>query len=154
MHTHIEMKEMPHMQLAYVSHVGVAGLEHTFERIATWAKAQGILEGENSHMIRIFHDSFKDTDADKVRMSIGVILNQELHVDSPIEKMNIEKGKHLVGRFTLEPKEFGQAWQELFIWLNVNGFKKSKGNPFELYYNNLNDHPERKCLVDLCIPIE
>lgn len=154
MHTHIVMKEMPNMQLAYLPHVGVDKLEQTFEQVATWAKTHGLHEDENAHLIRIFHDSFKETDADKVRMSIGVILNQDLPIEKPIEKMSIEKGKHLVGRFTIEPKEFGQAWQELFTWMNVNGYKKAKGNPFEIYFNDMNNHSENKCIVELCIPVE
>lgn len=153
MHTHIIIKEMPTMQLAYLSHVGLAGLEHTFEQMAQWAKAHGIGEDENGHMIRIFHDSFKDTDADKVRMSIWVILPQDLPIEKPIEKMMLEKGKHLVGKFTIEPNEFGQAWQELFSWMNANSYKKAEGNPFEIYFNDMNNHPENKCIVELCIPI-
>jgi AraC family transcriptional regulator len=26
--------------------------------------------------------------------------------------------------------------------------------PFEIYHNNFNTHPEKKCLVDLYIPVE
>jgi AraC family transcriptional regulator len=38
--------------------------------------------------------------------------------------------------------------------MNENGYKKADQNPFEIIYNNYNEHPEKKCIVDLCIPIE
>jgi AraC family transcriptional regulator len=38
--------------------------------------------------------------------------------------------------------------------MNENGYKKANQNPFEIIHNNFSDHPEKKCMVDLYIPIE
>lgn len=66
----------------------------------------------------------------------------------------IEKGKYITGHFEISLDEFEKSWTGLFIWMNENGYKKTEGNPFEIYQNNFNDHPEKKCVVDLYIPIE
>ena len=150
----IEIKEMPEKYLAYVTQIGVNGIEEAFQRIIHWALSKNLLSKDNTHVCRLFHDSFKVTDADKVRMSIGIISGQELQVENEIGLTKIEKGKNIVGRFEIEPREFEKSWDSLFIWMNENGYKKADRYPFEIYYNNMNEHPEKKCIVDLCIPIE
>ncbi len=150
----IEINEMPKMNLAYVTQIGVNGIEDAFQRIIKWATPKELLSKKNTHVCRVFHDSFKVTDADKVRMSIGIITDQEITVDGEVGLTTIEKGKNIVGRFVIEPIEFEKSWDSLFIWMNENGYKKSDRYPFEMYRNNMNEHPEKKCIVDLCIPIE
>ncbi len=154
MNAKIEINEMPKMNLAYVTQIGVNGIEDAFQRIIKWATPKELLSKKNTHVCRVFHDSFKVTDADKVRMSIGIITDQEITVDGEVGLTTIEKGKNIVGRFVIEPIEFEKSWDSLFIWMNENGYKKSDRYPFEMYRNNMNEHPEKKCIVDLCIPIE
>ncbi|MBK7357623.1 MAG: AraC family transcriptional regulator [Saprospiraceae bacterium] len=154
MNAKIEITEMPKMNLAYVTQIGVNGIDNAFQQILKWATPKGILAAKDTNVCRVFHDSFKVTDADKVRMSIGILTNQELTVDNEIGLTTIEKGKNIVGHFIIELKEFEKSWDSLFIWMNENGYKKADRYPFEIYHNNFNEHPERKCIVDLCIPIE
>jgi len=154
MNAKIEIREMPKMELAYITQIGVEGIENAFERILRWARPKGLLAGEDSNITRIFHDSFKITDADKVRMSIGVILTSTIQTEGEVSLTTIERGKCIVGRYEIEPKDFEISWNGLFIWMNENGYKKAERNPFEIYRNNPDEHPEKKCIVDLCIPIE
>lgn len=154
MNANIEIIDMPIMNLAYVTQIGVSGIDKAFERILKWAIPKGILEKNDTHVCRVFHDSFKVTDADKVRMSIGIRSSHRLAVEHEISLTSLEKGKHIVGRFIIKPAEFETSWDSLFIWMNENGYKKADRYPFEIYHNNFNDHPEKKCIVDLCIPIE
>lgn len=74
----IELKEISKMKVAYITQIGKNGLENTFERIIKWARPRGIFSGSGSNVVRIFHDSIKITDADKVRMSIGVVVNNSV----------------------------------------------------------------------------
>lgn len=154
MNAKIEIKEMPKMNLAYVTQIGVNEIDNAFQRIIKWATPKELLANKDTNVCRVFHDSFKVTDEDKVRMSIGILTNQNLIVDGEVELSTIEKGKNIVGHFTIEPKEFEKSWDSLFIWMNENGYKKAERNPFEIYYNNYNEDPEKKCIVDLIIPIE
>ena len=154
MNAKIEIKELPQMNMAYVTQIGVNGIDEAFQRIVKWAIPKGLLAQANTHLARVFHDSFKVTDADKVRMSIGIISEQEMLVDGEIGLTTIDKGKTIVGYFIIEPKDFETAWNSLFIWMNENGYKKAARYPFEIYHNNFNEHPEKKCIVELYIPIE
>ncbi len=154
MNAKIEIKEMPKMNVVYTTQIGVNGVENAFERMLKWAIPKDILKEEESNMVRIFHDSFKITDEDKVRMSIGITIKQPITVDGELGITTIENGKYIVGRFEIEPVDFEKSWNGLFIWMNENGYKKDGRYPFEIYHNNPNMHPEKKCIVDLCIPIE
>ena len=142
------------MKVAYITQIGINGIENAFEKIIKWARPRGVFLESKSNVVRIFHDSFKVTDADKVRMSIGVVVNNPVKAEGKVGLTTIEKGKYIVGHFEIKPKEFEKSWDGLFIWMNDKGYKKADRFPFEVYYNHYNDHPEKKCIVDLCIPVE
>ncbi|MEO6303401.1 MAG: helix-turn-helix domain-containing protein [Bacteroidia bacterium] len=154
MNAKIEVKEMPKIELAYITQIGVMGLENAFERLIKWARPKGLLKSNEQNIVRIFHDSFKFTEEEKVRMSIGVILKNKILTDNKVGLTIIEKGTCVVGHFEIEHKDFEISWSSLFIWMNEQGYKKSDKNPYEMYYNDFNDHPEKKSIVDFCIPIE
>lgn len=149
----IEIIEVSKMNLAYITQIGVNGLEQAFKRILKWAIPRGLLAKGDSNVCRVFHDSFKVTEAEKVRMSIGILSNFPITTDGEVELTTIEGGKTITGHFIIEPNEFEKAWDSLFIWMNENGYKRAEKFPFEVYHNNYNEHPEKKCIVDLCIPI-
>ena len=67
------------------------------------------------------HDSFKVTEADKVRMSASVLLNQPIETEGEIGRRSVEAGKFIVGCFEIELGEFEKSWTGLFLWMNENG---------------------------------
>ncbi len=152
MNAKIEIKEMPKMELAYVSSIGPQNLEAAYQKLIQWATPKGLVNRQVK-MVTVYHDSFKITEANKVRMSACLALSQPIEADGEIGLTSIEKGNFIVGSFEIGLNEFEKSWTGLFIWMNENGYKKADRNPFEIYYNNFNEHPERKCIVDFCIPI-
>jgi AraC family transcriptional regulator len=154
MHANIEIKETPEMNLASITQIGVNGIERAFERLIRWATPKGLLKSPEAKMVRIFHDSFKITAHDKVRMSISLLTDEPFETEGEIYRETILKSKCIVGRFEINPVGFEKAWSGLFIWMNENGYKKADGNPFEIYQNDFREHPEKKVVVDMHIPIE
>jgi AraC family transcriptional regulator len=150
----IEIKEMPKLDLAYISQIGHNGMQHAYSKLIKWATPKGLLENENLKIVTIYHDSFKITEPEKVRMSACISLKEKVEVDGEIGLTTIEKGKFIVGHFEIQITEFEQSWSGLFIWMSENGYKKADRNPYEIYYNNFNEHPEKISIVDFCIPIE
>lgn len=154
MNAKIEIKEMPKMDLAYITQIGVAGLEDAFARLIRWATPKNLSDNPRCKVARIYHDSFKFTTPDQVRMSVCILLDEPIEVSDEVGLTTINKGKFIVGHFEIEPKDFEKSWSSLFIWMNEKGYKKANQNPFEIIHNNFNDHPEKKCIVDLYIPVE
>ncbi len=154
MNAKIEIKETPQFNLAGVTHIGINGVENSFEKLIKWANSKHLFKDPEAKLGRLFYDSIKVTQPDKVRMSIFLITNEPFNVEGEINKLTINKGKCIVGRFEIAPHDFEKSWTGLFIWMNENGYKKSIENPFEIYHNDYREHPENKFIVDLYIPIE
>ncbi len=154
MNANIEIKNLPKHHFASITHVGIDGIENAFNRLITWAIPKGFMKNPETKMARIFHDSFKITAPNKVRMSICMLTNETFKAEGEIHKTATKKGKHIVGRYEITPLDFEKSWSSLFIWMNENGYKKAEENPFEIYHNDFREHPENKFVVDLCIPIE
>ena len=154
MHAKIEIKETQELHLASTTQIGVNGIERAFERLIRWATKKKLMKSPEARLARIFHDSFKITAPDKVRMDIGLITDEHFDAEGEIHKLTLQKSKCIVGRFEIVPDEFEKAWSGLFIWMNEHGYKKAAGNPFEIYHNDFREHPGKICVVDLHIPIE
>ena len=150
-----EVKTVEEHQLAYVSHVGkMDHIGNAFDKLIHWATPQGLMAQENLRMVTIYHDSPKITDPNHLRMSACMILNQPTKTNGEVGLRTLESTKCIVSRFEITPFEFQQAWESNFVWMTENGYKKDDKDPFEIYYNHYMDHPEKKFIVDLCIPVQ
>jgi AraC family transcriptional regulator len=153
MQAKIEIKEMPELKLAYITQIGAKGLASAYEKLIKWATPKSLLEYDKLKMVTIYHDSFKITNPDKVRMSACITIAEKFAIDGEIGFRTIAKGRYIVGSFEIGIAEFEKSWTALFIWMNEKGYKKADSDPFEIYHNNFNEHPQKKCIVDFCIPI-
>lgn len=153
MNAKIEIKEMPKIDLAYVSSIGPLNLENAYGTLMQWATPKGLMN-DQTKMITIYHDSFKFTEACNVRMSASILLDKDVETNGEIGRTSIKAGKFIVGSFEIGLNEFEKSWTGLFVWMNENGYKKADREPFEIYHNNFNEHPQRKAIVDFYIPIE
>ncbi len=153
MNAKIEVKELKKMDLAYVPCIGSHNLSSAFEKLIQWATPQGLMN-DQTKMVTVYHDSFKVTQANKVRMSASILLNEKVEIKGEIGLATLQGGKFIVGRYEIEANEFEKSWTGLFLWMNENGYTKADREPFEIYYNNFNEHPQRKATVDFCIPVQ
>ena len=154
MNAKIEVKETPELSYASITHVGIHGVEAVFDKLIKWAKPKGLFENPEGKMARIYHDSFKLTAPDKVRMSICVLTPETTEGEGEVTNEQTPKGKYIVGQFEITPHDFETAWTSLYVWMNENGYQKANSNPFEIYHNDFREHPENKCRVDLYIPVQ
>jgi AraC family transcriptional regulator len=153
MNATIEVKELPALSLAYITQIGPQGLGASFGRLMQWAGPKALLEGDFK-MLTVYHDSFKITPAPQVRMSASLVLEKDVEVDGEVKHKVLPAGKHIVAHHIIRTEAFSQAWSSLFVWMNEQGYTKAAADPFEIYHNDFNTHPENKCIVDLCIPIK
>lgn len=154
MNAKVAIKTIEQLNLAFITHIGQEGLGLAFEQLMKWARPKGLLDQKDFKMATIYHDSFKVTAPDKVRMSACLLLEKPVETNGLVGMTTIEKGKCIVGSFEIGVSEFPKSWTGLFIWMNENGYQKANRDPFEIYHNNFNEHPEKKCIVDFYIPIQ
>ncbi len=149
----IEVKEMPEIHLASVLSIGVQNIENSYNKLINWAIPKNLFPRENVKMITVYHDSFKVTAPDKVRIHACMLLDEPIKTDGEISPETLPKGKYIVGSFCIEINEFEKAWNGLFLWMKENGYEFRRSNPYEIYHNNFKENPQKKCIVDFCIPI-
>jgi AraC family transcriptional regulator len=149
------VKTIDKLELAYIGHQGkMEMVGSAFDRLVRWATPKGLMNQENLRMVTIYHDSPKISDPNNLRMSACMVLNSKISVDGEVGLRTIEPLKCIVSRFEISPYEFQQAWESSFVWMVENGYQKADNDPFEIYYNNYVDHPKKKFIVDLCIPVQ
>ncbi|WP_298540666.1 GyrI-like domain-containing protein [uncultured Aquimarina sp.] len=153
MNAKIEVTETPELHFASITQIGVNGMEQAFDKVLRWGRSKGILENDQAKMARVFHDSFKVTSPDKVRMSICILMKEPVVSEGEITPVSIKKGRSIIGRFEITPDGFEKAWSSLFVWMSEKGYTKSEETPFEIYHNDFRKHPENICIVDFYIPI-
>lgn len=154
MNLKIKVTDLPEMNLAAVMSLGIANVESSFNVLIDWAKEKQLFPREDLKMISVYHDSFKVTSPDKVRIHACMLLDKPLEKqDGEIFPETLEAGKFIVGSGELTLAEFEQSWVSLFLWMKENGYTTRKAFPFEIYHSNFKEHPEGKMLVDFCIPI-
>ena len=151
----IEVKELESINTAYVAYKGkMDDIKKAYNKLIAWGMQKGLMNNPNLKMITIYHDSPKISDPNNIGMSACVVLESLTSVDGEVGLKTIEAGKCIVSRFEIKPFEFQEAWENSFAWMIANNHKKNNDkDPFEIYYNNAENHPEGKFIVDFCIPI-
>ena len=153
MTTNIEVKTIKAIHTVGITCIGKAQMASTFNRLLDWAGSQGLLRQADFKMGTIFYDSFKITAPDKVRMCAFLPVEGPITTNGAIISTTLNSGLYIKAHYTLSIDEFPTTWMRLFKWMNDNGYKKRNEPPFEIYHNDFNTHPEKKCMVDMYIPV-
>ncbi|MBK6265123.1 AraC family transcriptional regulator [Marivirga sp. S37H4] len=153
MNAKIEIKEMSKANFMYISCLGSQELAGAFQKLISWAVPRGLMN-ERAKLMTIYHDSLKVTEEEKARLSACFILDKSIETGGEIELSEINAGRYIIGNFEIKLEEFEKSWTSLYLWMNEHGYKKADRDVFEIYHNNFNEHPEKKAIVDFCIPIE
>ena len=156
----VTVKELPEMNVVYVRHVGPykgdsALFEGLFQKIMTWAGTRGLFASPDLKIMSVYHDDPEITDQSKLRTSVCVTAPKDTVVDGEIGMMTVPGGNYAVTKFELAGDEFEDAWNSVFGgWLPGSGYQPDDGPCYELYYNNPKEHPEGKCIVEICVPVK
>jgi AraC family transcriptional regulator len=155
MNAQIEVKEMPELNVAFVQHVGDFNqIGQAYEKLMRWAGPKGLLSSPNMKTATIYHDDPKVTEMSKVRQSACITLENDIKARGEVGTMKVKAGTFAVGRFEITEQGFEKAWDSMCVWTAENGYKSRDGEYYELYHNDHMEHPERKFILDICIPVE
>lgn len=157
---HVEVKEMPELNVAYVRYIGPYKgdsklFEGLFNKLMTWAGPRGLIQFPDTLLLTVYHDDPKVTDESKLRTSICMTIPKNTPVEGEVGQMQVPGGKFAVARFELAEDEYEEAWNNVFgKWLPESGYQPDDRLCYEFYHNNPKEHPENKCIVDICIPVK
>jgi AraC family transcriptional regulator len=76
-------------------------------------------------------------------------------VDGEVGRMVIPAGTWAIAGFELAEDEYPAAWDAVFSgWLPDSGYQPTDGACYEQYLNDPAQHPEHKCIVNICVPVK
>jgi AraC family transcriptional regulator len=156
----VEVKDMPELTLAYVRHIGAyqgnpALFGNLIARLMMWAGPRDLCRFPETKVIAVYHDDPKVTDEDKLRVSVGINVARGTAVEGEIGRMTLAGGAFAVARFEITTDQFERAWDSLYGgWLPASGYQPDDRPCYEVYHNDPGQHPEKKCVVDICVPVK
>ena len=156
----VEIKKFPEMHVAYVRHIGpYAGdsalFQSLFGKLMRWAGPRGLMSNPDTIVLTVYHDDPNVTEESKLRTSACITIPADTVVDGEIGKMNLDPGDYAVGHFEIDEDEYGEAWNHLMGgWLPQSGYQPDDRTCFEMNLNDPSKHPEKKHIVDICIPVK
>jgi AraC family transcriptional regulator len=123
MNLKIKVTELPEMNLAAVMSLGIANVEASFNVLMDWARTRNLFSAEHVKMISVYHDSFKVTSPEKVRIHACMLLEEALKThEGEVFSETIEAGKFIVGSGEVTLNDFEQCWVSLFLWMKENQY--------------------------------
>ena len=156
----VEVREFEDMHVAYVRHVGpyqqnCQVFESLFHKLCTWAGPRGLIQPSITKFLTVYHDDPEITADGKLRISVGLTVPEETITDGEIGALTIAGGKYAVGRFELDVDQYGEAWNVMYGgWLPESGYQPDDKPALEIYINSPHEHPEKKHIVEICIPVK
>lgn len=159
MNLHVEVKQLPPMDVAYVRHVGPyqanPGLfERLFGQLCGWAGPRSLL-GPGTKFLSIYHDNPDITEAQKLRLDVAITVPANTKVDGEIGKQRLEGGAYAVTRIRIHPTQYAEAWDSLMGgWLPSSGYQPDDRPCFEITLNDPKTDPEGMHEVEICEPVK
>ena len=155
MKTNIEVKEMPALKLLYVRHTGAFDqIGMAYGKLMQWAGPRGLLQSDNFKTATVYHDDPTVTKIENLRQSACITIDQDMKGEGEIGRLDLPACMCAVGRFEIGVEGFTDAWNTMCLWFTESGYQPGEGLPYELYYNNHEEHPEKKFILDICIPVK
>ncbi len=156
----VEVRMIKDMKAIYLRHIGsYEELAETFQEIlgklVNWAMARNLIGCNGIIPFAIYHDNPNFTEKENLKTSICLLVYQDVEVNGEIGKLDIPASKYAVGHFEINRSECTRTWDYIYgEWLPKSGFQPDKGYVFEMYMNDPNTHPEKKCIIDIYLPIK
>ena len=131
-----EIKQMPERAIIYCRHQGALDqMQEAFANLMKWTLPRGFVSQPDMRLLSVYHDDPRVTPVDKLTADAAMFVPEEMKPEGIIGSYKLSGGLYAVGRFE-------------------NGCKCGYGHHYEIYQNNHDEHPEKKFIVDICIPVE
>jgi AraC family transcriptional regulator len=155
----IQKVKMPRRQLACVNHTGPYQnnptlFEHLFNHVLAWVAPQGYHQIAGMEAISVYHDDPESVPPEKQRISVGFTVPVGTVGEDDIVMLDLPAGWYVKGTFEIGPTAYGEAWKEVFDYIQEQGLVPADGPMYESYRNDPHQHPEGKHLVDICVAIQ
>lgn len=121
----------------------------------TWAGARDLIKCPGTQFYTIFRDDLKITEFSKFKADVCLSVEPNTKADGEIGISVIPGGKYAIAKFEIDGSEYEQAWDIVYSnWLPESGYQPDDRCCFEQYLNDPNMHPDKKHIIEVCIPVK
>lgn len=150
-----EIKNLSAFNIIYCRHQGAFDqMQDSFGKLLQWAFPRGLVHAPEMKLLSVYHDHPDITAKEKLTSDAGMIVAKGVKTEGEIGQYEIAGGHYAVGRFEIGMQEFPNAWHAMFDLVTEHGCQCTNDYHFEIYQNNNAEHPEKKWIVDICIPVK
>lgn len=150
-----EIKNLPSQPIIYCRHQGALNqMQEAFAKLMQWAYPRGLVAVPGMKLVSVYHDNPDVTKKEKLTADAGMTILSAVKTEGEIGQYELSGGLYAVGRFEIGMEEFPDAWHAMFDLLAEHGCQCTNGHHYEIYQNNRDEHPEKKWIVDICIPVK
>lgn len=156
----VEVRTIEDIKAIYLRHMGsyeelAIVFKEMLGRLINWAMARNLIGCDGIKPLAIYHDNPEFTEEENLKTSICLVVSGDVKVEGEIGIIDIPMSKYAIGHFEMDQSECTEAWNYIYgEWLPKSGFQPDKGYFFEVYINDPNTHPEKKCIIDIYLPIK
>lgn len=149
-----EIKTLEPRKVVYFRHTGAYnGIGSAIGKLMKWAYPRGLVN-EKPVFGTVYLDDPNVTEEDKLQSDVFLQVDRDVPVEGEIGKYTIDGGKYAVGRFEISMNEYGEAWGSMCRLIPEHGWQSADGWHYETYLNNPDEHPEKKHLIEIHIPVK
>jgi AraC family transcriptional regulator len=150
----ITIKTIPSLTAATIRHVGpYMQIDKAFNALFGWLMARDLI-APGMRMVGIYYDDPASVAEHELRSRAGVVLNQPIALEPPVEYADIAEGHYAVLRHKGPYSDMKAAYRWLYgEWLVKSGKEARDAPIFEEYLNNPRDTPPTELLTDIYLPL-
>ena len=145
--------EIDPVHIVYKPIHGIQNMSSAFESLFELSQNLGKIP-EQLKMLTAYQESFKQVSPNKALMWTGFMDDSNRELPKGFLRATLHGGLYISGHFELDMNEFQSAWEAGFAFMQELGFSFADQPPYEIYHNNYMEHPEKKSIVDLYIPVK
>ena len=157
---HTDVFDLPAWDVAYIRYTGpYKGDSQLFsklwKKLNSWAAPQGLISGSGNIYLALYHDNPEITVEEKLRVSVCMVINENIETAGEVGKLRLPGGKYAVSHFLLGEKDYARAWGWVYgTWLPSSGFQADDRIAFEWFPPHQKLQKTAKIPVDICIPVK
>jgi len=151
----VVVKDLPAYHVAYVRHIGsYFECGAAWGKICSWAGPRRLF-GPQTTMLGVSYDDPDVTPVDKCRYDACLTVPADTKVDGEVGLMDIPAGTYGVFHMEDTADKIKSGYGFIFgEWLPDSGYQADDRQCLEIYYNDAEKHPEKKFIMDICVPVK
>ncbi|MBU0992753.1 MAG: AraC family transcriptional regulator [Proteobacteria bacterium] len=149
--------ELPSYRVAYVRNRGpytVESVRSAFGKLMQWANPRGLVNTD-ARVIGVAWSNPDLTPQKKLLFDACITVPDTVKADNWVNIQTLTGGKFAIHHCEIDTHHQEEEWLRLlYHWLATSDYQPDDRPTFNIYYNDIETHPLKHAILDLCLPIK